>query len=167
LLASEFIKQERFNEAIAQLDQARRVNPKDDRVFQAFGMIMMQQQKFAVAARIFAEASRLNPRDTRHLVLQGTALIDQGMRINGAASPAAADERKYAFSQAETVLARAYELSGRKLAVVHLQLARLYEKKGERARAATELEQYLRQSPDDKKTAEIRDAIKKLRATQD
>src|SRR6267142_2579558 len=51
LLASEFIKQEKFNEAIAALDQARRINPKDDRVFQAFGSIMMQQQKFAVAAR--------------------------------------------------------------------------------------------------------------------
>ena len=55
-------------------------------------------------------------------------------------------------------------MSGKKLAAVHLQLARLYEKRGDRARAAAELEQYLRQSPDDKKATEIREAIKKLRA---
>jgi tetratricopeptide (TPR) repeat protein len=102
LLASELIKQRRFNDAITHLEQARRVNPKDDRVFQAFGMIMMQQQKFAVAARIFAEAARLNPRDPRYLILQGTALIDQAVRIDGA-TPAAADERNYSFNEAESV----------------------------------------------------------------
>jgi regulator of sirC expression with transglutaminase-like and TPR domain len=63
-------------------------------------------------------------------------------------------------------LQKAYELSGRKLAEVHLQLARLYEKKGDRTRSANELEQYLRQSPDDKRATEIREAIKKLRAKQ-
>jgi regulator of sirC expression with transglutaminase-like and TPR domain len=64
------------------------------------------------------------------------------------------------------VLQRAYELSGKKLAEVHLQLARLYEKKGDRTRAANELEQYVRQSPDDKRATEIREAIKKLRSKQ-
>ena len=165
ILAREFIKQGNFNEAITHLDQARRINPKDDRVFQAFGTIMIHQQKYAVAARIFAEASRLNPRDPNHLILQGTALIDEATRIDPTKSQAAADERNYAFSEAEKVLSRAYRLSGKKLAVVHLQMARLYEKRGERERAAAELEQYLRQSPDDKKATEIRDAIKKLRAS--
>ena len=163
-LAREFIKQRNFNEAITHLEHARRINPKDDRVFQSFGIIMMQQQKFAVAARIFAEASRLNPRDTNYLVLQGTALIDQASRIDPTKSQVAADERNYAFTEAEKVLTRAYQQSGRKLVAVHLQMARLYEKRGDRARAAAELEQYLRQSPDDKKATEIREAIKKLRA---
>jgi len=163
ILAREFIKQGNFNEAITHLEQARRINPKDDRVFQAFGMIMMQQQKYAVAARIFAEASRLNPRDTQYLVFQGTALIDQAARIDPTKSQAAADERNYAFTEAEKVLTRAHQLSGKKLAAVHLQLARLYEKKGDRNRAAGELEQYLK-SPEAKNSAAIRDAIRKLRA---
>ncbi|HEV2884744.1 MAG TPA: tetratricopeptide repeat protein, partial [Pyrinomonadaceae bacterium] len=164
ILAREFIRQRNFTEAITQLDQARRINPKDDRVFQSFGIIMLQQQKYAVASRIFAEASRLNPREPNHLMLQGTALIDQATTVDPTKSHAAADERNYAFSEAEKVLNRAYQLSGKKLAAVHLQMARLFEKKGDRARAAAELEQYLRQSPDDKKAAEIREAIKKLRA---
>jgi Carboxypeptidase regulatory-like domain/Tetratricopeptide repeat len=165
LLATEFIKQEKLNEAIVQLDHARRVNPKDDRVFQAFGMIMMQQQKYAVAARVFAEASHLNPREIQYLLLQGTALIDQATTIDPTNSPRDKNERDYAFGEAEKVLSRAYQLSGEKLPAIHLQLARLYEKRGNRLRAAAELEQYLRQSPDDKKAAEIREAIKKLRAT--
>lgn len=164
ILAREFIKQGNFNDAITHLEQARRVNPKDDRVFQSFGAIMMHQQKFAVAARIFAEASRLNPRDTNYLIFQGTALIDQATMIDPTKSQAAADERNYAFTEAEKVLTRAYQLSGKKLAAVHLQLARLYEKRGDRTHAAAELEQYLRQSPDDKKATEIREAIRKLRA---
>jgi tetratricopeptide (TPR) repeat protein len=162
-LANELILEEKFTAAIAHLDEARRINPKDDRIFQAFGMIMMQQQKFAVAARIFAEASRLNPRELSYLVHQGTALIEQASRIDPKKSTVAADERKYAFSEAEKVLTRAYDLSGKKLATVHLQLARLYEKQGDPGRAASELEQYLRQAPDDKKADQILAAIKKLR----
>jgi Tfp pilus assembly protein PilF len=163
LLASEYIKQQKLSEAIVELDNARRVNPKDDRVFQLFGLIMMKQQKYAVAARVFAEAARLNPRELQYLVSQGTALIDEAATINPNASPTAASEREYAFTEAEKVLARAYELSGQRLSTVHLQRARLYEKRGDRARAATELEKYLKQSPNEPRTTEIRNAIKKLR----
>ena len=86
-LANELILEEKFSAAIEHLDEARRINPKDDRIFRAFGMIMMQQQKFAVAARIFAEASRLNPRDLSYLVHQGTALVEQASRIDPKKSP--------------------------------------------------------------------------------
>lgn len=162
-LANELILESKLTAAIVHLDQARRINPKDDRTYQAFGIILMRQQKYAVAARIFAEASQLNPREINYLVLQGTALIDQAARIDPKKSPAAADERNYAFSEAESVLNKAYNLSGKKLASVHLQMARLYEKKGDPARAASELEQYLRQSPNDQKAEQIRGAITKLR----
>ena len=162
-LANEFLLEGKLSAAIAHLDEARRINPKDDRVYQAFGIILMRQQKYAVAARIFAEAARLNPRELNYLVLQGTALIDQAAGIDLKKSPAAAEERNYAFSEAEVVLNKAYDLSGKKLATVHLQLARLYEKKGDPKRAASELEQYLRQSPNDQKAEQIRGAITKLR----
>lgn len=162
-LANQFILENKLTAAIGHLDQARRINPKDDRTYQAFGIILMRQQKYAVAARIFAEASRLNPRDLNYLVLQATALIDQAAAIDIKKSPAAADEQNYAFTEAEGVLNKAYELSGKKLATVHLQLARLYEKKGEPKRAASELEQFLHQSPNDQKAQQIREAITKLR----
>ncbi|MEK6281052.1 MAG: tetratricopeptide repeat protein [Acidobacteriota bacterium] len=164
-LANELILEEKFEPAIVHLDVARRVNPKDDRVYQAFGMILMGQRKFAVAARIFGEASRLNPRDNNYLVLQATALIDQATGIDPRRSAGAKDERDYALNEAQTILTKAWELSGKKLAVVHLQMARLYEKKGDPGRAASELEQYLRLAPNDKKAAQIRAAINKLRTS--
>jgi hypothetical protein len=160
LLANEYIKQGKLPDAIAELNEAQRINPKDDRVWHAFGGVLMQQRKFAVAARIFAEAARLNPVDPQYQLLQATALIEQAASID----PNKAEERNYAFAEAEKALARADKLSERKLAAVHLQRARLYEKRGERARAADELEQYLRQSPDLKNAPAIREAVKTLRA---
>ena len=159
LLANEYVKQNKLPEAITELNEAQRINPKDDRVWYVFGGVLMQQRKYAVAARVFAEAARLSPNDPQYLLLQATALIEQAALVE----PNKADERNYAYSEAEKSLARAEQLSERKLAAVHLQRARLYERRGERARAADELERYLRQSPDLKNAAAIREAIKTLR----
>lgn len=160
LLASEHIKGGKLGEAITELNEAQRINPKDDRVWHAFGSVLMQQRKFAVAARIFAEAARLSPSDPQYLLLHASALIEQAALIGQDKT----DERNYALGEAEKSLARADELGKRKLAAVHLQRARLYEKRGDRARAADELERYLRQSPDLKNAAAVREAIKTLRA---
>lgn len=164
VLASEFARTGRFDDAIKHLDEARRVNPKDDRVYDLFARIMMQQRKYAVAARIFAEAARLNPADPQYPLSQGTALIEQAAAIDPMHSQASKDERSFALDEAEKALNRASVLSNKKSAEVHRQLARLYEKKGDRSRAADELEQYLRKTPDAKNADAIREAIKKLRA---
>ncbi len=160
LLASEYSKQGKLSEAIKQLNEVQRINQKDDRVWHAFGVVLMRQQKYAVAARVFAEASRLSPADAQYPLLAGMALIEQAAML-GAGK---AEERDYALAGAEKVLTRAHELSNRKLASVQLQFARLYEKKGERARAAAALEQYLKQTPNAPNAPAIRDVIKTLRA---
>jgi len=162
VLANELAKQGKFQEAIKHLDEARRVNPNDDRVFDLFARIMMQQHKYAVAARIYAEAARLNPADSQYLLAEGTALVEQAASIDSSQSKAAADERTFVFSEAEKVLMEALRLN-KQLADVHLQLARVYEKRGERPRAATELEQYLRKAQNVKNAEAIRQAIKTLR----
>lgn len=164
VLANQFIQQNNFAGAIAQLEETRRINARDDRIYHSFGIVMMRQGKYAVAARIFSEAARLSPSDPQYLILEGTALVEQAATIDPKTSPAAAAERNFVLTKAEESLLKAHQLSRKKLAEVHRQLARLYEKKGERARAADELEQYLRKSPDLKNAAAIRDAIKKLRA---
>jgi len=163
VLAHEFIKASNFNDAISQLNEATRINPKDDRVFYSFGMILMQQRKYAVAARIFAEAARLSPGDPQYPLKRGTALIEQVAMIDPARDKTAAADLSYIYSEAEKDLARAFALSGKKLADSQLQLARLYEKKGDRARAATALEQYLKLSPNLKNAAAVREAIARLR----
>jgi len=162
-LGNELMKAGRLNDAIAELEQARRVNPKDDRVYEVFGLILIQQKKYAVAAAVFSEASRLNPADPQAQLLRAIALIEHANIINSSQAQNFPAERDYAFSEAENSLARAYELSGRKLAIVYLHRARIYEKRGDRARAADELEQYLREAPNANNAETIRAAIKKLR----
>lgn len=164
MLAGELMKQMRLDEAIGQFDQARKVNPKDDRVYQGFGQVLMMQKKFALAAQVFGEAARLNQSDPGILLMRAGALIEHAAAINPSASKEASVERETSFGMAEKDLAKAFEMSGRKLASVHLQAARLYEKKGDRARAADEIEQYLKMAPDDKKADALRAAIKTLRS---
>jgi tetratricopeptide (TPR) repeat protein len=165
VLAGELAKQGKLDEAIKHLNEAQRVNPKDDRIWYAFGKALMQQHKYSVAARVFAEAANLNPLEPQYPLMQGTALIDQADEID-ATTREATDARAYFFTEAEKVLLKAYERSDKKLTAVHLQLARLYEKRGDRSRAAGELEEYLRKTPDARNADAIRDAIKKLRSRQ-
>jgi tetratricopeptide (TPR) repeat protein len=161
-LAAELAKQGQLQEAITSLEAARAANPKDDRVYDLFARVMMQQHKYSVAARIYAEAARLNPAETQYLLSRGTALVEQVVVIDGAPSTAAADERSFALAEAEGVLLQAVK-QNEKLADAHLQLARVYEKKGDRARAAEQLERYLRKAPNAKNAEQIKAAIKTLR----
>ena len=135
-------------------------------MYDLFARILMQQGKYAVAARIYGEAARLNPTEPQYLVTQGTAFIEQASLIDPSKSQAAADERQYALDEAEKALKLAQQRGPAKAAEIHRQLARLYERKGDRPRAASELEQYLKANPGDPNAAAIRDAIKKLRASR-
>jgi len=164
-MANELIKLDRLSEAIAELEKARTINPKDDRVYQSFGVVLVKQRKYAVAAAVLGEASKLNPADPQILLMRGSALIDHAQTIDPSVSKEYAAERDGVFEMAESDLRKAYDMSGRKLVAVHLQLARLYEKRGDRARAASELESYLKLSPEAKSADAIREAIKKLRST--
>src|SRR5205085_6699241 len=126
VLGSELVKAGKNGEAIAQLDEARRINPKDDRIYELFGLLLMQQGKFAVAAAVFAEASRLSPLDPQYSLMRGMALIEQASATNAFQSKSAENDRLATLNDAETSLNHAYELSGKKLLAVHLQLARVY-----------------------------------------
>lgn len=164
LLGGEYLKMDRLNDAINEFEQARKINPKDDRVYRGFAQVLMMQKKYALASQVLGEAARLNPTDPGILLMRANSLIEHAAAINPKTSKEAAGEREVAFGLAEKDLAKAIDLSGKKLPAAHLQLARLHEKKGDRARAADELEQYLRMAPDDKKADAIRTAIKTLRS---
>jgi Tfp pilus assembly protein PilF len=162
-LANELIRTKRLDDAVPHLEVARRVSPNDERVYLSFGNLLMLKDNNAVAAAVFAEAARLNPTDPQPLFQRGMALVSYAAQINAASSKKAADERRAVLDDAEKALTEAYRLSGKKLADAHLQLARVYEKRGDRARAADELEQYLRQNPDAPNATAVRDAVKSLR----
>lgn len=163
-LSNELMKAGRVDEAIAELEHASRINPKDDRVYQTFGVIMAKQGKYEIAAAVFAEASRLNPAEAMHPLMRAEALIDYTSAIDVSSSESAGVLRNDAFNEAERNLNLANEKSNNRLAAtVHFQLARLYQKKGERERAAAELDQYLLANPSVRNADEVRDVIRQLR----
>jgi tetratricopeptide (TPR) repeat protein len=165
-LGNELLQTGKLDEAIAELDQARKINPNDDRTYQSFGLVLMKQQKYSIAVGIFAEASRLNPTNPMNPLMRGIALIHQASTIEPTQSATARSDREYLLARAELALTQASDLSGKKLTADHLSLAMLYEMKGEPARAAEELEQYLRKNPNIKNADAVQAAIKKLRTVK-
>ncbi|HEX3253533.1 MAG TPA: tetratricopeptide repeat protein [Pyrinomonadaceae bacterium] len=160
-LGNIFLKTEQFNEAIAELDLARQVNPNDERCYQSFGLLLMKQRNFAMAVAIFAEAARLNPANAMNAVMKATALIHQAA-VAPESAPAT-ENRGYLISRAEVALAQAADLSENKLKPDTMTMALFYELKGEPDRAAAELESLLKKNPQMKNSPAIQAEIKRLR----
>jgi tetratricopeptide (TPR) repeat protein len=162
-LGNELFKAGRLTEALAEFEKARRINPRDDQVYLSVGLVMMQQKRYDVAASVFGDASLLNPVEPLHKLMRGIALIRQASATNGPGANVAAQEREALYQRAEGALTQALELSGRRLPEVYLYRALIYEQRGERARSADELEQYLQANSGAENAAAIREAIKRLR----
>ena len=160
-LGNTFLKVNQFNEAIAELDLAREINPNDERAYQAFGLLLMRQRNFAVAVMVFAEAARLNPENPTNAVMRATALIHQAANTNDAAP--STEDRAHLLSRAEIAMSQAATLSENKLKPDSLTLALFHELKGQPERAAAELESYLKKSPQLKNSEAIQNEIKRLR----
>lgn len=160
-LGNMFLKAEQFNEAIAELDLARQVNPNDERCYQSFGLLLMKQRNFGMAVVIFAEATRLNPSNPMNAVMKATALIHQAA-VTSESAPAT-ENRTYLLGRAEAALAQSANLSDNKLKPDTMTMALFYELKGEPEKAASELESYLKKTPQMKNSAAIQNEIKRLR----
>lgn len=160
-LGNMFLKADQFNEAIAELDRARQVNPNDERCYQSFGLLLMKQRNFAMAVAIFAEAARLNPSNPTNAVMKATALIHQAA-VAPESAPAT-ENRSYLLGRAELAMAQAADLSANKLKPDTVTMALFYELKGEPEKAAAELESYLKKSPQMKNSEAIQNEIKRLR----
>ena len=154
-LGNAFLKLEQFNEAIAELDLARQINPNDERAYQSFGLLLMKQKNFAVAVAVFAEAGRLNPANPTNAVMRATALIHQ--------AAGSSDDRDFLLSRAEAAIAQAANLSENRLKPDSMTLALYHELRGEPDRAAAELESYMQKSPQIKNSEALQNEIKRLR----
>jgi tetratricopeptide (TPR) repeat protein len=160
-LGNVFLKRDQFNEAIAELDLARTINPNDERAYQSFGLLLMKQRNYAVAVAIFAEAARLNPSNPMNPVMRATALIHQAATIDE--SSPSTDDRNSLLSRAEVAISQAANLSENKFKPDAMTLALFFELKGDPDRAAAELEAYLRKTPQLKDSTAIQNEIKRLR----
>ncbi|MGH9844520.1 MAG: carboxypeptidase regulatory-like domain-containing protein [Blastocatellia bacterium] len=157
LLATEFTKQKRTQEALDALEHARRVNDRDARVYHLFGILMARQRKFVIAEFAFREALERDPTNAQTYHSHAVALIEMSLNETDAR------QRRKFLGDAERDLNRALELSGGKMAAAHLQLARIHELRGEKRLAVRDLEAYLKSQPDARNAADVREAIAKLK----
>jgi len=159
-LGAELFRRGRDDEALEALDQARRINDREGAVYHVFGLVMMKQKKFAVAEYAFREAIRLNATNASSHFYRGLALIELVTRSEDER------QRKLDMEEAEKELGLAWDLSNKRMTAVHLQRARIQERRGDKEGAIRELEIYLKAEPDAKNAPAIREAITRLRANK-
>jgi len=158
-LGNAYLKAGRLDQAITELDKAREINPNDERAYQSFGLVLMNQKIYPVAVAIFAEAARLNPNNPMNALMRATALIHQATTV----PEEQIADRQSLLDSAALSLAQAAKLGGNKHKADSLTLASFYEMRSEPERAADELELLLRKS-DPKNAEAIQKEIKRLRA---
>jgi tetratricopeptide (TPR) repeat protein len=161
-LGNQLLKAGRLDDAILALDVAREINPNDERLYQSFGLLLMRQKNYPVAVAIFTEASRLNPTNAVNALMRATALIYQASTIDPTTSENLR-ARSNLLLKAELALLQVDELSGKKIKADSVTLAMFYDLKGEPARAADELEDYLQKKPGSKNSEAVRQEITRLR----
>jgi len=157
-LGAELCRIGRYNEAIKSLKQARRINDREGATYHLLGLAMANQQRFIEAEYVLRRAVRLSPDNAASHFYYGLTLIELAARNNDE------EQRAVDLAEAEKALTRAWELSRKKLAEVHLHLARIHDIRGEREDAVRCLENYLKFAPEAGKSAAIREMMMKLRS---
>lgn len=157
-LGAEMLKAGKYEEALQSLERARQINQREGAVYYLFGMVMLKQQKFAVAEYAFREASKLSGASASAHFYRGVALVELSTRTS--------DQKQGGvdLADAEREFIRARELSDNRLSDSCLQLARVYQRRGEKEKAAVELESYLRAEPNSKNAVLIKEEITRLRS---
>lgn len=155
-LANESHKLKDDETALNTLERARKVYDGEARVYRLFGVIMSQQQKFLVAEFAFREALQRDPQHYPSYQAHGITLLELAL------AEKTPQLRSNFLAQAEQQLQKALSQSGNKLLAVHLNLAEVYEARGEKQAAIRELETYLKQQPTTPKAPAIRASITRL-----
>ena len=156
-LGTEMLKAGKYEEALQSLERARQINEREGAVYYLFGMVMLKQHKFAVAEYAFREASKLSAASPSAHFYRGVALVELSTRTSDRKQPGVD------LADAEREFLRAKELSDNRLSDACLHLARVYQRRGEKEKAALELESYLRAEPNSKNAALIKEEITRLR----
>jgi tetratricopeptide (TPR) repeat protein len=156
-LAAEYYRLEKYPEALQSAERARQINDRESAVYHLFGLVMLKQQKVAVAEYAFRESVRLNGSSIAGRFYHGVALAELGVR-GGDPRQSAAD-----LAEAEKELNSAWDLSGKRLSGVHLQLYRIHTHRKEREAAARDLENFLKAEPNAKNAGALRETIEQLR----
>jgi len=155
-LAGELARQRKIDDALAELEQARRINDRSAEVYHLFGMLMGQQKKYSIAEYAFRQAIDRNPLGTASYVSHAVVLIELVKTDKESL------ENSKWLDTAEHDLNRAIELSKEKMASAFLHRAQVRELKQDKKGAVLDLERYLKLNPDTPSQGTIREAITRL-----
>jgi tetratricopeptide (TPR) repeat protein len=146
-LGDEFIKKQEYEAAYELLLRATEVNPKAADSFYLLGYAQYMLKQYEPAAAALRRSIIWDQRSAAALLLLGMALRQTGK-----------------YDEAESRMLRANELSKKKSADVHWQLALLYGNNLKKyTEAADELELFLKYQPDSKGAEAIKNLIRKFR----
>lgn len=143
-LAGQLSKLQRYDEALAAYRRAGELKPDRPEPYVGVGVTLVSQKRYEEGIRM----------------LRGVIEVDKDL-------PAPYLSLGYAemmtgeYKPAEEHLLRALELA--RPALAHVYLANVYEQTGEPAKAAAQLEAYLKENPNSPQTDAVRAAVEKLK----
>jgi Tfp pilus assembly protein PilF len=145
-LGVQYLKLGQASKAVEALRAALRIKPDEFTPRLNYGIALLEKKEMAEAEAELRQALKLNDASwTAHMYL-GLALISL---------------RK--FDEAEKEMQRTLSIAGENLSLPHYYLGGIYWHKGDRKRAADELEKYLQLAPKAVEAERIRATIKDLR----
>lgn len=146
-LGEEYIQQKNYAEAVPVLKKAVEINPKSEQALYSLGTTQLRLKQTADAIQTFQQQSKLAPKSANAHLGLGMALYADGK----------ADDAEKEFKQA-------YKLGGKRIPIVHLHLAQLYDKSKRYKDEASELELYVKEEPSDPNVEKYKKIIENLRA---
>ena len=156
-LAAVYYATGKLDDALKDLERARQINGRDSSVYQLFGMVMLKEGKLMVAEYAFKQSAEFDPtRPAPHFY--------RGYTLAGLASQEQKDQTSRDLTQAEKELNLAWDLSNKRLFQCHVQKARIYQMKGDNGAAISELQEYLKEAPNEKDAADIRKVLETLQS---
>ncbi|HEX7314625.1 MAG TPA: tetratricopeptide repeat protein [Pyrinomonadaceae bacterium] len=148
-LGAQHMRLGQLDDAAGAFDAAVKLAPDEPVLRINYGILLIRQKKYAVAEEQLARAVALDAANAAARVHHGHALIRLG---RGA--------------EAETELLHAVKLGGPSTPLAHRYLGALYFERGDDARAAAALEEYLRLAPDAPDAAQVRAILAGLKPSK-
>lgn len=142
--ADQLAKLKRYDEALAAYRRASELKPARPEAYVGVGVTLVNQKRYDEGIQLLRRVVELDDRIAPAFFWLGYAEMETGDH-----------------AAAERHLRRTLELARQPLARVYL--ANVYERTGEPAKAAAQLEEYLREEPKSPNAEAVRGAIEKLR----
>jgi len=145
-LGLEYVKHQKYDQALQVLQKAVEVNTKGHMSFYGLGVAQYNLKRTEESLDALKQAVSLAPSSANSQFWLGVVLFRSGRA-----------------AEAEEPFKRAYQLAGKQMPDVHMYLAQIYSNTNRYKEAADELELFLKEAPDAKDAENIKNIIRQLR----